>query len=143
MVEIILKQYNLDEAISAAIAAPNTKADTINKERQQAQEAAERAIVEQFRKELNTFLDASFIDSLNPSISPPDKLDVFAIQAIFKYKGEVFSVGRDDSQWWGLFDHKQLYCTGEELQNSLLIELAVLRENLKHQQEILEKPDEN
>jgi hypothetical protein len=143
MVEIILKQYNLDEAINAAIAAPNTKADTINKERQQAQEAAERAIVEQFRKELNTFLDASFIDSLNPTISPTEKLDVFEVQAIFKYKGEAFSVSRDDTSWCALFDHKKVNCTGEELQNALLVELAVLREHLKHQEELLNKPDED
>lgn len=130
MVEIILKQFNIEDAISAAVSAPNIKEDNIKKEREQAQERAEAAITDQLKKELDTYLDADFQQALRLKVVAPSKLDVYAAHAVLIYNNYDFAVGRDEQSWRVQFPFKTINCTGEELQKTILVELATIREQL-------------
>lgn len=133
MVEIILKQFSIEDAITAAVASPITQTQTLNHERLQAQEAAESAITRQLQKELNTYLEADFQKSLNCNIVTPKQLNVFAAFARFGYKENDFTVGRNADEWTITFNHKTINCAGADLKNTILVELGYIREQSKLQ----------
>ncbi|MCC5640320.1 hypothetical protein LC593_31700, partial [Nostoc sp. CHAB 5844] len=125
--EIILPQFNIEEAIDSAWQANQAKTEIINSDRQKAEETAINALTGQFKKEFDTYLDSSIQSSLNIKIIPPTELAVFSVYAVFDYSGKAIKVKRDSQNWEIFIDEKSTVVSPDLLKSTLLLELGKLR----------------
>lgn len=125
--EIILPQFNIEEAIKSALQANQSKTEIIGNDRRKAEETAVNALTGQFQKELDTYLDSGIQSSLKIKIVPPTEISVFKVYAAFKYSDQEITIQRDAQNWSITIDQKSIITPPELLRQSLLLELGSLK----------------
>ncbi|MCC5635649.1 hypothetical protein LC593_07250, partial [Nostoc sp. CHAB 5844] len=125
--EIILPQFNIEEAIDSAWQANQAKTEIINSDRQKAEETAINALTGQFKRELDTYLDSSIQSSLKIHIVPPTEISVFGVYAAFEYSGQKVEIKRDSQNWEIMINDKNMVIPPELLRQTLLLELGNLK----------------
>ncbi|MBE9210238.1 hypothetical protein IQ244_27820 [Nostoc sp. LEGE 06077] len=128
--EIILPQFNIEEAINSAWQANQAKAEIINGDRQKAEETAINALTGQFKKELDTYLDSGIQSSLKIKIVPPTEILVFSVYAVFDYSGQEIKLKRDSQNWEIGINEKSMVMPADLLRQTLLLELGKLKNEI-------------
>lgn len=129
--EIILPQFNIEEAIKSAWQANQVKTEIINSDRQKAEETAINALTGQFQKELDTYLDSSIQSSLKVKIVPSAEISVFSIYAVFDYFEQEIKLKRDSQNWEILINEKSIVLPPDLLRQTLLLELGKLKHEVQ------------
>ena len=128
--EIVLAQFNIDEAIESHWQAVQTKSEIINRDRQDAENAAVNALVQQFKRELDTFLESKIQAALNFKIVPPVEIAVLSVFAVFSFLSYEIILRRDSQSWEIAFNGKTVTCSPDLLQKTLLMELGKIKNTI-------------
>jgi hypothetical protein len=125
--EIILPSFNIDDAIKSQWQATAAKTEIITSDRQKAEETAVKLLVDQFQKELDTFVDGNIQKSLNFKIVPPKEINVLSVVGIFNYLDNEFLLKRDSQNWEISFGGRSVLSPPDLLQKTLLLELGRIK----------------
>lgn len=125
--EIVLPGFNIDDAIDAHWKSTQTKADTIQRDRQAAETAALDILTKQFRNELDGCLDSVFQSSLNLKIVTPKEISALSVYATFDFMGTEIVLKRNAQNWEITFNNKTISCSLDLLQKTILLELGKLK----------------
>ncbi|MBD2491139.1 hypothetical protein [Aulosira sp. FACHB-615] len=125
--EIILPQFDMEEAIKSAWQANQAKTEIINSDRQKALETAINALTGQFQKELDTYLDSVIQSSLKIKIVPPTQLSIFEVYARLDYLSTEIKLKRDSQNWEITINEKSIVVPPDLLRQTLLLELGKLK----------------
>jgi hypothetical protein len=122
--QIILPNFNIDDAINSHWQSFQTKTETIQRDREEAEKTAVNALTQQFKRELDTYLDSSMQSALNLTIITPKIISVLGVFATFHYLDVEFMLKRDAQQWDISFNGKTVTTSPELLQKTILFELG-------------------
>lgn len=131
--EIVLQQFNINDAINSQWQSNNAKNEIIERDREAALEIATKAIKSQFERELDTYLEGNIKNSLLQLIVPPQKLDIFAIYAVFVHENTDFMISRDTQHWTIKSNYGTITTTPDLLQKTLLLELGRIKNEILNQ----------
>lgn len=125
--EITLSEFNIDEAIDSHWRNSQSKADTIQHDRQTAETAASNILTKQFRNELDGCLDSVFQSSLNLKVVTPKEISALSVYATFDFMNTVVVVKRNINDWEIAFSSKTIFCSPDLLQKTILLELGKVK----------------
>lgn len=125
--EIILPGFNIEDAITSQWQSNIAKSEVIARDRQDAEETAIKALTQQFKRELDTYLDGNIQSSLNIKVVPPKEIAVLSVYAIFTYSNNEVVLKRDTQNWEIALGSKTIVTSPDLLQKTLLLELGRLK----------------
>jgi len=129
--EIILPGFNIEDAITSQWQSNIAKSEAIEGDRQDAEETATKALTQQFKRELDTYLDSNIQSSLNVKVIPPKEIAVLSVYAIFTYLNSEIILKRDSQNWEIVFGGKTIVTSPDLLQKTLLLELGRLKNEVQ------------
>ncbi|MBD2365180.1 hypothetical protein H6G36_29185 [Anabaena minutissima FACHB-250] len=125
--EIILRQFNIEDVINSHWQSAQSKTTSIQRDREEAEKTAVNALIQQFKKELDTYLEQSVQSALNINVIPPQNIAVFSVFGIFRYLDVEFILVRNAQQWEISFNGKTVASSPELLQKTILLELGKMK----------------
>lgn len=125
--EIILPQFNIDEAIDAHWRSVQSRSENIQRDRQSAEETGINALTKQFETEINGCLEAPFQKALGLKVVPPKEISALSVSAVFNYMGNEILLRRDEQHWKISFNGRDITCSPDMLQKTILLELGKIK----------------